>query len=167
MNELEKEYKRTMDRFDNVMSKKDSDEWGTPDDLYKEICIMTGTKPRLDVAANAVNTRCDFYFADSLTQDWLIEDHHYDVWCNAPGKLISKFVKKAVDQWIRHSINIVMLVPVNTITNKSFQIVWDLFLNDKIDIIPLFGTRPHFLWNNQKSEYGSRNGYIVVHFKKW
>jgi len=167
MNILEEEYYRTVGRFNNMTSKKDSDEWGTPPELFRFICKMTGTLPLLDVACTSNNCITNRMLpGDALLYEWQTGDH-CDVWCNAPGTKISKFVKRAVDQWIRHNINIVMLIPVNTISNKSFQIVWDFMKADKIDIFPLFGIRPHFLWNNQESDYGSRNGYIVVHFKKW
>jgi len=158
--------------FTMPIDKKESDEWETPDELYDAICKMTGVTPTLDVCATYYNHKCDKYIPNDHYDGALnkeIPEHQWteDSWCNAPGKKITKFVKRAVDQWIRYNINILMLIPVNTITNKSFQIVWDFMKAGNIDIFPLFGIRPHFLWKGEESEYGSRNGYIVVHFKKW
>ncbi len=95
-----------------------------------------------------------------------------DIWCNAPGHLIQKFVNKALEQWLKFNMNIVMLIPVNTITNADFKMIWDYFSYDRIAIYPLFGLRPKFLDGRMtsfppvESKYGSRNGYIVVVFRK-
>jgi len=144
-----------------------SDEWGTPPELFKAICKMTGVKPKLDVACTYDNCITGRKLpGDALIYEWNTGDR-CAVWCNAPGTLIKKFMDRAVDQWMSHNIDIVMLVPVNTLANKSFQLIWDMFREGQVDIHPLFGVRPHFLWEGKVSPYGSRNGYIVVHFKKW
>jgi len=152
--------------------KSKSDEWETPPDLFKAICKLTGVKPKLDVAANFYNKKCEHYIPDDRYGGALnkeIPEHQWtvDSWCNAPGSKIKKFVDRAVEHWIENNVNIVMLLPVNTLANKSFQLVWEMFREGHVDIFPLFGIRPHFLWKGKKSKYGSRNGYIVVHFKKW
>jgi len=152
--------------------KSKSDEWETPPKLFYAIEKLTKCKFKLDVAANYKNSKCSYFLTDAFSLPWRLDDDGSfaggnDVWCNAPGTMIKQFVDKAVDQWITHNMNIVMLIPVNTLANKSFQLVWEMFREGHVDIFPLFGIRPHFLWKGKKSEYGSRNGYIVVHFKKW
>ncbi len=145
--------------------KSKSDEWETPDKLFHAIEKLTKCKFMLDVACTNKNCKTEDGLLTALgSTSWISAG---DVWCNAPGNKIKEFVDKAVDQWITHNMNIVMLIPVNTLANKSFQLVWEMFREGHVDIFPLFGIRPHFLWKGKKSEYGSRNGYIVVHFKKW
>jgi len=163
--------------------KSKSGDWWTPDHLYESICRMTGIFPQLDVAADAESRKCINYFSeqyDALNQDWILTNistnttkknilkEKTDVWCNPPGDKVQKFVDKALEQWTKWDINIVMLIPVNTITNKNFENVWKLAMSENtIDIIPLFGQRPNFLLNGKlDTKYGSRNGYIVLVFRK-
>lgn len=154
-----------------------SDEWHTPKDLYKYICRLTGLNPRLDVAATASNSRCKYYFTkkdNALKQEWLIKagTKKTGVWCNPPGKYVQKMVNKATQQWIEKNLNILMLIPANTITNREFEGVWTLFQNGYVDIIPLFGIRPKFLLEGEVvldkkgKPQGARNGFIVLVFRK-
>lgn len=66
-----------------------------------------------------------------------------------------------------------MLIPINTITNRDFKDIWNLFLNDGlVEIIPLFGIRPKFLDGREDPQrpitptWQSRNGYCLLIFKK-
>ena len=113
---------------------------------------------------------CKYYLTkvdNALIQPWF-----EDVWCNPPGRYIQKFINRALSEWKRKNMNIIMLVPVNSITNIDFEPIWKLFIERKVDIYPLFGQRPKFLdgrleeYKPLESKYPSRNGYIVVHFKK-
>lgn len=157
--------------------------WWTPDHLYESICRMTGIFPELDVAADKRSRKCKNYFSkkqDALKTSWMLCDistdttkkyKHFrrvDIWCNPPGDKVQKFVDRALDQWAKYDLNIVMLIPVNTITNKGFEDIWKLAMSENnIGIQPLFGQRPNFLLNGKlDTKYGSRNGYIVLVFRK-
>src|SRR3990172_4786191 len=162
---------------------KTHDNWWTPDDIYLDAIRLAGVIPELDVCADAKNTKCRNYFTkkqDALTQSWCLINKSNNttnkyrmvkrvpVWCNPPGKYVQLMVNRAYDQWQFLNIDIVMLIPVNTITNIDFRKVWDRFLSNKnhIMIHPMFGVRPRFLDKGKKPKFGSRNGYIVLHFKK-
>jgi len=157
-------------------AKSKSGDWWTPKDLYKSICKMLDLHPQLDVAATPSNTLCRYYItkaADSLKQEWTLGDRkpeYVDVWCNPPGDEVQLFIDKAIEQWMRHNINIVMLVPVNTIANKKFEVLWDIAtkqaIHRLIEIYPLFGIRPKFLLEGKIQKFGSRNGFIVLVFRK-
>jgi len=164
-------------------AKSKATNWWTPDDLYAKICRKTGIYPQLDVAADKRSRKCKYYFSkkqNALKTSWMLCDIsnnstkkwvHYrrvPVWCNPPGDQVQRFVNRALDQWMKYDIDIVMLIPVNTITNKKFEDIWHMVMMTKqIAIYPLFGKRPNFLLNGKKNtKYASRNGYIVLVFKK-
>ena len=157
---------------------KTHDNWYTPDLIYKIAIGITGVIPELDVCADKDNRRCKNYFTkeqDALKLSWCLINKSVNttnkytsikkvpVWCNPPGKYIQLMVNRAYDQWTVLDIDIVMLIPVNTITNKDFKKMWE---DKDIDIFPLFGLRPRFLDKGKEPKFGSRNGYMILHFKK-
>jgi phage N-6-adenine-methyltransferase len=73
----------------------------------------------LDVAASAVNTKCERFFSiddDGLAQSWAGER----VWCNPPYSNIGAWVQKA---WAERegTHGIVMLLPANRCEQKWWQ----------------------------------------------
>lgn len=157
---------------------QNKDEWYTPKELYLYICKFLKLTPKLDVCATKDYHLCEYFFTkedDALKRDWLIKagTKKTSVWCNPPGSQIQEFIDKAHEQWIKHDINIIMLIPTNSISNKGFEKIWNTFLNyTNIQIYPLFGVRPRFLDGRENPskpkvpKLGSRNGYIVLVFRK-
>ena len=154
-----------------------TDNWYTKEELYEYICHLVNIYPLLDICASKKSTKCINYFTkeyNSLEHDWIVPSYGkvLDIWCNAPGRYIQKFINKAHEQWLKKNMNIVMLIPVNTITNKEFETIWNLFLTKQVEIHPLFGIRPKFLdgrleqFEPVEPKMGSRNGYIVLVFRK-
>ncbi len=158
------------------LTKEDPDNWWTPWDLYHDLCDEHKIFPELDVCGDYNNKKCDEVITksmDALACDWVSCKGVVDIWCNAPGKYIQQMVNKAKQEWFRHNMNIMMLIPVNTITNDGFKDIWGLFLNSKsVEIHPLFGIRPRFLDGRKDPQrpltpnWQSRNGYIVLIFRK-
>ena len=160
---------------------KSSNYW-TPDLLYEDWCKELKIFPGLDVAADKDNRKCRNYFTwldDALKQDWVLVNvptnvtnktkliQVVDIWCNPPGDKVQEFVEKATEQWLRWNMNIMMLIPVNTITNKGFEGLWSWMLcTSLIEIHPLFGIRPRFLLKGEEQEFASRNGYVILVFRK-
>lgn len=89
----------------------------TPDDLLDQLHIEFNFG--LDLAADANNAKCAFYFdeeANALEQDWIVEDDK-DAWCNPPyGRGIIKWITKATEETEKHGTCIVMLLPSRTDT---------------------------------------------------
>jgi len=88
-----------------------SDEWETPEDLFKK--LNEQYKFTLDLCATSENHKCDKYFTkeiDGLKQEW-----PGVCWCNPPYSNISKWVEKAYNEAQKGSI-IVMLIPARTDT---------------------------------------------------
>lgn len=151
--------------------KSASDEHWTPDDIVKLAEDKFDLKFNFDVAATEENKKCDNFLTkedNALEQDWILDYGDTVVWCNPPGSKVQAFVNKAFDEWRKHNITICMLIPTNTISNKEFEIIWNSskIYPDYIQIHPLFGIRPRFLYKGEEPDYPSRNGYIFLIFNK-
>lgn len=86
-----------------------SDEWETPQDFYDKLDKEFHFE--LDVAADCVNHKCNWYFTDienGLGEDW----GEVTVWCNPPYSNIKEWAKKCSE----HNGTAVMLVPARTDT---------------------------------------------------
>lgn len=149
--------------------------WWTPIWLYIQLCLIYKIKPRLDVAADKFNHKCDKYFTkedDALTRDWLYEHDDgtveiVDVWCNPPngGRLLGDFIRKAYEQHTKWGMRIMMIIPTNTMSSNAF---WDCIENPKdngelIFYKPIW-KRIEFLDEGKQPEFGARNAYLVVIF---
>tara|TARA_Y100001973_G_C5181396_1_gene325143 strand:+ start:74 stop:535 length:462 start_codon:yes stop_codon:yes gene_type:complete len=97
--------------MDNIHFKSESNEWGTPQELYNE--LNEGYGFTLDPCATSENAKCNKYYTkedDGLSKDWSREI----VFMNPPyGREISKWVKKASET---KSAVVVCLIPSRTDT---------------------------------------------------
>ena len=132
-----------------------SDEYETPDYLIAELASQYGIFPKLDVACNGYNQKCKLSLMDGLEEEW-----NYDVWCNPPHSLTKEFVLKADEQWNKHNLNIMMIIPANALTAKYFHKVIH-----NVEYYPIKG-RITFLVDGSPSKYPARNGYFVIIWRK-
>lgn len=89
-----------------------SNEWTTPDLLYRTLAVEFGFT--LDVAASDENHKCERYF--TATQDGLAQSWTGSVWCNPPyGRVIAQWVAKAYAESLAGA-TVVMLIPSRTDT---------------------------------------------------
>ena len=142
-----------------------SDDWETPNHLYQHLCGKYNIHPTLDVAADFINTKTKVFHNDSLDTEWcydMVNPEYRDVWCNPPHSKTESFVKKADEQWKKHNINILMIVPANSICAHYFD---DVFDNNHASYYRISG-RPQFLRNGKVSKFPSRNSYFVVIWRK-
>ena len=121
----------------------DKDNWQTPKWLFDK--LNKHFKFDLDVCADDLNALCDKYYTsyDScLDKDWEMCN-----FMNPPyGREISKFVKKAYDEWLNNDCTTVALLPArtdtkwfhNSIYNKShiYFIRGSLKFNDQPNSAP-------------------------------
>lgn len=146
-----------------------SDEFETPKELYKELCKKYKLNPRLDVACSYIDGYCNkkcyegwFEGMDSLNIDWVPTGGlKVDVWCNPPHSLTERFVKKACEQWKKHNINVMMIIPANTMSSQY----WEGFIEGFAEYHPIRG-RIRFLVDGKPTKYHSRNAYVCVIFRK-
>lgn len=141
-------------QFDDTVF--DEDEYETPPQLYNELCYKTGIKPKLDVAANTSNRKCLEYLKDGLHESW-----NKDVWCNPPHSITEKFVRKACEQWHKNNINILMIIPTNTMSS-SF---WHECIEPYAEYFAIRG-RIRFLRFGHPAKHASRNAYVCVIWRK-
>lgn len=151
----------------------DGDELITPDDIVKQCLKIHGFNfITLDICADQNNTKADMFISkriNALTRNWIVKkqkktNKDFVIWVNAPHSQNKEFVEKACEQWQRCDMNIVMLLPVNTLTSnyaKKFihpfcDISWKMFLGRIKFIDPR---------TNLPSAYNSVNGYATICFK--
>ena len=146
-----------------------SGEWETPEVLFDMLNDVYGLNCKLDVCADHWNYKGEFFVteeSDALSQDLIlvVEDDIIlvDVWCNPPHSKTEQFVKKADEQWKKHNLNIMMIVPANSITAHYFDNIFD---NNHATYHRISG-RIQFLREGKLSEHPSRNGYFVVIWRK-
>ena len=138
-----------------------SDEWETPDSVYQMICETLDLWPTLDVAANSENQKCTRRLIDGLVEGWRPNDSVETVWCNPPRHKYKEFVKRAFEEWSDKNINVIMLIPANTMSSRY----WHLYVEEFAEYFPLKG-RIKFLHDRKESEHPSRNAYVVVVWRK-
>jgi len=89
-----------------------TEEWGTPLDLFQRLDNEFGFE--LDVCASKDNAKCERFFTkqeDGLNQEW-----SGVCWMNPPyGREIKYWMSKAVESW-RSGATVVCLVPARTDT---------------------------------------------------
>tara|TARA_R110002020_G_scaffold123083_2_gene279191 strand:- start:3576 stop:4076 length:501 start_codon:yes stop_codon:yes gene_type:complete len=115
--------------FSRVLFSRRSDEWSTPDDLYKALDAEFGFT--LDAAATAFNAKCATYLSrdqDALLQRWALIPSHRPakpvVWLNPPYSRLRQFLAKAVTE-SANGCTVVCLVPSRTDTRWWHESVWD------------------------------------------
>lgn len=143
--------------FDDTVDNED--EYETPPRLYNELVKKYHIFPKIDAAATAQNRKCLQYF--SKTDSALFHEWIKDTWCNPPHSLTGLFVSKAYNEWQKHNINIMMLIPTNTMS-AAF---WHGCVEGHAEYHPIFG-RIRFLQNGRPSSHKSRNAYVVVIWRR-
>src|SRR5712692_2175859 len=148
-----------------------SDDYETPGELYEELCWKYNIHPLLDSSANKDNTKCELYITeemDALKTEWLINypdgepyNARVDVWCNPPYSMTEEFVRRAHEQWTKHNINIMMLIPANTMSSHY----WHECIEGKAEYHPIKG-RIRFLVDGKPTPHSSRNASVIVIWRK-
>ena len=116
----------------------------------------------MDVACTDENCKTEYKLPNisALDIDW-INTYKSDVWCNPPHSLNEEFVKKAYEQWDKHNINIMMILPANAMcTNYA-----ENWIEPFAEYHPINRRFCKFLYKGEKKD-SSRNGYFVVIWRK-
>lgn len=105
-----------------VMFSRESDEWATPRDLFRELDheFTFG----LDAAASGDNALTPRWLHDALSVDWSALAWGHPVWLNPPYSKCRQFVAKAAAE-ARRGVTTVMLIPSRTDTRWWHEHVWD------------------------------------------
>lgn len=115
-----------------VMFSKASDEWSTPDDVFRPLAAEFGLE--VDAAATLENRKLlDFFgpesryanYTDALTADWWkFGPLPPRLWLNPPYSQCRAFMAKAKAEAARGCL-VVCLVPARTDTRWWHESVWD------------------------------------------
>jgi len=138
-----------------------SDEWETPQELYDHLCEKYNLKPNFHVASDPVNCKCRGGTNTALGDvDWNVYDETI-VWCNPPHSKNEEFVRKAYNEWAKHNITIMMILPANALcTNYA-----ENWIEPFAEYHPINRRFCKFLYHGEKKD-SSRNGYFVVIWRK-
>jgi hypothetical protein len=99
-------------------------------------------------------TKCNKFFSkDAINKNW-----DKSVWCNPPHSKTKDFVKKADESWKSNNIDIMMLVPANSVCAGYF----DEILDQGHATYHRLSGRIRFLVEGKPSAFPSRNAYFVV-----
>ena len=133
-----------------------SDEYETPKEMYLQLVSKFNINPILDACANIDNTKCAYWYSkedDALSKTWDL-----DTWVNPPHSLTKQFVKKADQEWQKNNINILMIIPANSICAKYCN---DIFENKHATYHRING-RPVFHVAGKKLSEPARNSYFAI-----
>tara|TARA_B110001454_G_scaffold218474_1_gene246547 strand:- start:136 stop:588 length:453 start_codon:yes stop_codon:yes gene_type:complete len=139
-------------------SKSLSDEYETPDEVFKYLCNKYKIIPSIDVCANVDNKKCRDFFGvgtDGLKCNWIV-----NAWVNPPHSMTGDFVKKSYEQWKENNINIIMIIPANTCSSKY----WHEYIEGNAEYHAIKG-RIRFLHEGKLSDFMSRNAYMCIIFR--
>jgi phage N-6-adenine-methyltransferase len=135
------------------------DDYETPPELVKLLCEKFQVTPMIDVAATGKNRKFTIYFSkenSALDNDWTL-----DCWCNHPHTLHKEFVEKAYNEWKKHNITIMMIIPSNTGRTKY----WHEFIEPYAEYKMIKGNI-RFLKDGKPTKDAARNGYVCVIWRK-
>lgn len=147
-----------------------SDEWWIKQKTYDDLCIKYHVRPLLDAAATKDNSKCLVFISkqqNALKEEWAVAnlygDGYGDVYCNPPNSELSSFIVRAHDQWRKHNMTIMMIMPCSAFGTFTFNgYVWELYKKgESIEIDPML-PRPEFLLEGKDMPNGNRNSYMVV-----
>ena len=143
------------------------DEWETQKELFDYLCKIYSIHPKIDAAATLENSKCTINFRDALNCEWKQFRTKLDVWCNPPHSITKSFVLKAHEQWLKRNINILMLVPLQSIGRKYFNEIFDNYITPKKGVEwHRIQPRPTFIHPDQEKQENARQEYIVLIWRK-
>tara|TARA_R100000315_G_C5232856_1_gene143913 strand:+ start:1971 stop:2456 length:486 start_codon:yes stop_codon:yes gene_type:complete len=144
-------------QYVKVATSMDSDEWGTPLDLFNKLNKKYNFT--LDAAANDKNYKCKKYYTkenSGLTKDWTNER----VFCNPPYSDLGLWIKKCYVE-SKNAKLIVMLIPCRTDTKNFHKYIWNI-----AEIIYIKG-RLKFTNDNGKSKGSAPFPSMIVIYTKY
>lgn len=131
------------------------DEFETPRKNFESLCKQHKIFPTLDVSATLENRKCVKFF--SITDNALEQEWTEDFWCNHPHTLHAEFVEKCHQQWKKHNINGLQIIPANCMRTSY----WHKFIEPNVRYYAIEGSI-RFLQDGKPSKDTSRNAYVCV-----
>ena len=103
---------------------KIDDEFETPPELYKKLCFKYKIRPEVDICATDSTSKCGGYIDKEMDS---FKHHHNqweDIWCNPPHSNTRDWVILCHKIWKEQNVNILMIIPANSICTKYFEPVY-------------------------------------------
>ena len=136
----------------NLSNSDESQEWGTPTELFWKICQDFNVRPLVDACASSKNYKCSWWIekaTDGLKVNW-----NYDTFINPPYRDVALWIKKAYEEHIKNNITVVALIFSKTDTK-----FWHSYIENKAEVHFIKGRikfiKPDGIQSNQSAPYPS------------
>ncbi len=148
-----------------------SDEWETPEKLFKWLCGKYAFYPKWDVCATEKNKKCDYYIEKEWTKNRVsscVGDNGVSKhvnwtdknWCNPPHSETELWVRKACNEFLEYYHETMMIIPANSMCTTYAESC----IEPHAEYHPIF-ERPKFLMDKEEKDV-ARNSYFVVIWRK-
>lgn len=144
------------------MNQKGNDMFQTPKSIYNQLNNIFNFT--LDAACCSYNCLAPsgFYYDDGVDGLLLTWDNER-VFCNPPFSKKADWIKKAHDEVLNGSCNIVVMVlPTNCLDSKA----WHDYIEGKFNYEILKGRVSFINPETQKPQSGNNAGTVIIYFKK-
>lgn len=168
------------------------DHYNTPDDLFYALIDHYDIIPELDPFTETwiendtikSNSKCIYSLTEednAFESEWLLPDgkRPTGVWINDPHSLHKETLVKCLEQWRKHDLDILFIIPANTCRPSYWYENVQKYLNHGLIVEPLIDwSKPedkrngyiNFQKGTEKTKYNSRNGYLIIRYyskKQW
>lgn len=167
------------------MKRSVDDEFDTEERIYYPLCNHFDIVCELDVFTNEweedgqkkTNSKCIYNFTiedNALEVEWLLPDGKKPtgVWWNDPHSLHKETLEKSLEQWQRHDLDILGILPGNTVRPPFFYENVMKYLHKGIEIEPVIdwdnpsenGGYMRFEKRGEATKHISVNGYLAIRY---
>ena len=136
---------------------KIQDDYGTPEELYYDLCNKFKIFPTLDVCATKQNAKCKNFITkeeDSLLFEWT-----ETFFMNPPYSKVGQFMKKAYYQHLKHKVEGMILIFAKTDTQ-----FWHSYIEEKAEVHFIKG-RIKFLKDGVKTKNSAPYPSCIVIYR--
>ncbi|WP_316504771.1 DNA N-6-adenine-methyltransferase [Nitrosopumilus sp.] len=131
------------------------DEYGTPKELFQNICKKYQIYPQIDICASHINHVLPNYITKE--QNCFNYEIKQDFFMNPPYSRVSEFMEFAYSQHIKHNVSCLILTYSKTGTKW-----WHKYVQDKADNVEFQKGRISFL-----DENGNRTKHCAPYDSVW
>ena len=144
------------------MQKSNSDEWGTPVNLFLGACIEFNITPYLDVCATFRNTKCPRFFNkefDGLKQDW-----SEDFFMNPPFSKAKFWIQKAFEEHRKFNVNGIAVLAARTDTKAWHEYILNI---QNCEVIFVQGRVKYLMEDGRPSKFPSPFPTALIVWRKF
>lgn len=167
------------------MKRSVDDEFDTEERIYYPLIQHWDIIPELDVFSGEhmegdtlkSNSKCIYSFTireNAFETEWLLPDGSKPtgIWWNDPHSLHKETLERSLNQWLKHDLDILGIIPGNTVRPPFFYNNVLRYLHRGIEIEPVIdyanpsenGGYMRFEKRGKPTEHISVNGYLAIRY---